>query len=190
MPPHARLGAIPRAPGRAIGLALSEGLIVPSVPSFVPSMFPLQHNELLEFPVFRTSSLAYRNALVTRLYSFSNRLGTLGTSGTELEGKKLRGGDTWNRRGTLGTNLGDCYCKLRHGKREHFSELEERRLDVSVRATAPCSCAWVSDEVEGWTNRPKDQRLNAAGAGRKLKNWWPNTKGAAWAARPSANRKA
>ena len=70
-------------------------------------MFPPQPNDLLEFPVFRASSLAYRDALATRLYSFSNQLGTLGTSGTELKGKELRTADTWNRRGTLGTNFGD-----------------------------------------------------------------------------------
>jgi hypothetical protein len=114
-------------------MAVSQGRLraklFPVFPVFVPSMFPLQHNELLEFPVFLTSSLAYRNALATRLYRFSNQLGTLGTLGTELKGKKLRAADTWNRRGTLGTNLGDCHCKLRHGKREHSSELEERRLD-------------------------------------------------------------
>jgi len=82
-----------------------EPRLFPVFPGFVPSLFPLQSNEMLVFPVFRISWLAYRNAMPTEITQYSNQLGTLGTLGTELKGKELQPTDMWNRRGTLGTTI-------------------------------------------------------------------------------------
>ena len=82
---------------------------VPSVPSFVPSVFPVCPNGFLAFPVFWISchDPYKRGALVLRIFQ---QQGTLGTLGTGLTRHELRSAHSWNSHGTLGTERGQGGC--------------------------------------------------------------------------------
>ena len=75
----------------------------PSVPSFVPSVFPVCPNGFLAFPVFWIAchDPYGRSALVLRIFQ---QQGTLGTLGTGLTRHELRSAHSWNSHGTLGTD--------------------------------------------------------------------------------------
>jgi hypothetical protein len=53
---------------------------VPSVPSFVPSLFPLSSSGILEFPVFWICwyKLYGRNALIVAIYPTTRNTGNIG----------------------------------------------------------------------------------------------------------------
>jgi hypothetical protein len=73
---------------------MTEG--VPSVPSLVPSLFPLLSNGFEGFPVFRM----FRNDLYGMEWSFSlpslQQQGTVGTAGTRLKQHELGLTGGWN----------------------------------------------------------------------------------------------
>src|SRR4051794_14694925 len=83
LPACARLVAVPGASSGPARMAASEGRLkcdVPSVPSLVPSLFPVWLNEFFGFPVFRISATTHMDAVVS-LWPYFQPPGTLGTLG-------------------------------------------------------------------------------------------------------------
>src|SRR5579883_1276772 len=83
MPASARLGAVPRAARRAAGVAVSEGRMIPVVPSMFPHCSQLagpEHMETLAVPGVPGPMPARR--VLTVCYYSAQPQGTVGTMGT------------------------------------------------------------------------------------------------------------